>query len=556
MQTRTQIYIGVKMKILHISDFHLSEPQGFNEILSKSFYDEYIFKLKDALSEAPELIVITGDIVDKGNASNYAHAKLIIDYLIDTLKIEKDKILICPGNHDFNKDTGACVLSNDITSEYQTLEDKRFRFISINNETTALILDSMDLNNGINKSADFNDEDTHQLLTHIKNKKPKTLIIISHHPPLAPNSQTHSPFDEKNDGYNEKHIWAYGSYILQRLRQIPYNGLNVFWFCGDTHRPEFCAYQNFAHIHVCPSFNLIIPKNEDSKDGDFSSYILPTVGLIDVAAPKDSRHYYYEPEGHKGRGFLGNWKQREIELTNLSTQGTKKESLSKTPATILQSQELKNGEIELLDSDINQSIKEFISKNKLLNFGRFDTNKDISATAWVRTQPMFNDYKLYDSLVKVFIKKVRQLTLSVDSQQLLLVGVDHWGSILASRISQSCDIRFSAIAVKNNRNNYDSFETFNPNLLKEIKNKKIVIVVSDVISTGYSVRRVFDELSEHTNSAKFYNLAVLADPEQDRPNILSPFSKTFTACDAIRIPLIENTKLPCLSIVKSNLNYL
>ena len=103
------------MRIVHLSDIHLS----------KSNYDEFQNNYKSALikdlleyhSSTPiDLIVITGDLVDKGGDSlldipefgikdcPYDIFEIVfLNPIISALKIDKHRILFIPGNHDVDE---------------------------------------------------------------------------------------------------------------------------------------------------------------------------------------------------------------------------------------------------------------------------------------------------------------------------------------------------------------------------------------------------------------------------------------------------------------------
>lgn len=75
------------MKILHISDLHFHRSKNDNRAITKT--------LKFIGEKYPDhYIIITGDIVDDGDARQYDNA-------YDALKQFMGRIFIVPGNHDF-----------------------------------------------------------------------------------------------------------------------------------------------------------------------------------------------------------------------------------------------------------------------------------------------------------------------------------------------------------------------------------------------------------------------------------------------------------------------
>lgn len=91
------------MKILHLSDIHFRKDYGapknaYERMLSKMTHPEVFLThcLERALqAEAADLLVITGDLVDAGTASDYEALRALIERLSGGLPT-----FITPGNHD------------------------------------------------------------------------------------------------------------------------------------------------------------------------------------------------------------------------------------------------------------------------------------------------------------------------------------------------------------------------------------------------------------------------------------------------------------------------
>ncbi|MFA9486540.1 MULTISPECIES: metallophosphoesterase [unclassified Moraxella] len=77
-------------KIAQISDLHLSDESSFNQFLSV---------LTLALKESPDLLLLTGDLVNDGNRQGY-------DRLYKTLIFTKIPFLCLAGNHDVTAEIG------------------------------------------------------------------------------------------------------------------------------------------------------------------------------------------------------------------------------------------------------------------------------------------------------------------------------------------------------------------------------------------------------------------------------------------------------------------
>ena len=95
------------MKILHLSDFHIRKE-------NRSTYDELCKNINDAIGKAskkyefelnPEIVLVTGDFTETGNADEYKWFKEGFLKLLQLSGFNKVKyVMLVPGNHDFSWD--------------------------------------------------------------------------------------------------------------------------------------------------------------------------------------------------------------------------------------------------------------------------------------------------------------------------------------------------------------------------------------------------------------------------------------------------------------------
>lgn len=125
--------------ILHFSDYHYKSDKDadFRNIADK------LIKAVATLQTTPDLIVFSGDLLyDNISIENYRHVlDFLINPLLETLHLSKDKLLMVPGNHDMklndempmvrnelNKCQNVSELENFIANEEQfNLSIKRFK---------------------------------------------------------------------------------------------------------------------------------------------------------------------------------------------------------------------------------------------------------------------------------------------------------------------------------------------------------------------------------------------------------------------------------------------
>ena len=110
------------LNILHMSDWHLKpDREGSNT---------WIIGIKKALlrfiaevpQQSPNLLIISGDLANKGSGGDYAHVSQTIRELCEVLKLDEHKVFFVPGNHDVNH---ASLIANAcVSDDYEGLVNK------------------------------------------------------------------------------------------------------------------------------------------------------------------------------------------------------------------------------------------------------------------------------------------------------------------------------------------------------------------------------------------------------------------------------------------------
>lgn len=90
------------MLIAHLSDPHL-RPAGhlYQGLVDSNAMFEAAIRCLNALSPAPDLVILTGDLVDKGGRADYAEARRALSAI-------RQPLLVLPGNHDEREAFRAC----------------------------------------------------------------------------------------------------------------------------------------------------------------------------------------------------------------------------------------------------------------------------------------------------------------------------------------------------------------------------------------------------------------------------------------------------------------
>ena len=94
------------MLIAHLSDPHL-RPRGvlYQGLVDSNAMFEAALRQLEAMVPAPDLVLLTGDLVDEGGAADYAMAAELLGRI-------QQKLVVIPGNHDEREAFRACLGRN------------------------------------------------------------------------------------------------------------------------------------------------------------------------------------------------------------------------------------------------------------------------------------------------------------------------------------------------------------------------------------------------------------------------------------------------------------
>lgn len=88
----------MNFKILHLSDMHIASNEDSNHKMLRNNLVNYIKGIGDI-----DAIIITGDIVDRYDKKAFSVGKDFVGEILDATGLEKDRVLIVPGNHDMER---------------------------------------------------------------------------------------------------------------------------------------------------------------------------------------------------------------------------------------------------------------------------------------------------------------------------------------------------------------------------------------------------------------------------------------------------------------------
>ncbi len=92
------------MYILHLSDLHFGTNEDANNWHGQLADDlrQLLPKLESSQRQFLDALVISGDVANKSEPSEYEAAELFINRLVQDFGLQRNQIAIAPGNHDLN----------------------------------------------------------------------------------------------------------------------------------------------------------------------------------------------------------------------------------------------------------------------------------------------------------------------------------------------------------------------------------------------------------------------------------------------------------------------
>ena len=109
----------MEFRWIHVSDFHFTDadPYGRNVVL-RALVEQVRWQREHGFQA--HVIFATGDIANRGLASEYEPASVFFDNLLRAAGLEKSDLFVVPGNHDVDR-RAASGLSRSLTSEDESV---------------------------------------------------------------------------------------------------------------------------------------------------------------------------------------------------------------------------------------------------------------------------------------------------------------------------------------------------------------------------------------------------------------------------------------------------
>jgi len=599
--------------ILHFSDLHLHEPEIDDgpEHLRKKHFDEYIRDLaravKNEIKTPIDCLAITGDLVNKGRFVNFDHAIEVIQFACKEFNLNDSQVVVCPGNHDLDKDDELNGKPESARSKFRNFESKwanglakcnhnnRAVLCELNKNLFALSIDST-----LGAKTPFipgpgawsASESKDAALGWIKRKlanKGQLLVVLSHYPVEA--FQESLIADEEED-FIAKHIWVKGKELASRIgRWREGAGEKTLWLSGDVH----VEYRTSCYgIDFVTAGRL----GTRAEKGDGLQPRQAKVIQISSAAdiPTKVLTFNYKMPGNGMRNAGGKWsvESDSISTKNISSErnlrddlsvgstfvesittvskrrkvsGERKPNIGSAPKSDLTSHAIvgaRGSNVEILDPELEGQIITKIAEKKLYSVGRFETNETDTSLSWVSIGPLLNTTGILPITIKAMHKwicaKLNQGRNPSVFEKTLFLGMDCWGAVLASQLSILSGAQNFCVASRGSGLHYTSHERISKRVIKKVKESRAVVLVHDVIGTGQSLQNIHKQVvskldPKEVSKISWFALSLICDNSRSRNDTCGFLLGHGTACGSLRMPILSKSQLPDERVLPPQLSF-
>lgn len=567
--------------ILHITDFHIRDAVASDELLRTSHYATYVRQLVTSYQDfagahelpgAIDIVIATGDFVDRGRVAQFDHARRIIDAVTSECGISQDRVVVCPGNHDFIRLDEKNGRHQEARAAYNAFAERfgngtalergpswSLVRISSSGQDGCLVL-SLDATAGCggeDKPGILIDSEIDAISDAVQRRgRGQQLCIAAHYPGTADGFQPAAAHARER---MDRHVWGSGSVLIQKLVNMGVCARPIIVFAGDVHQEMLIGRAG----NVC----ITSGRFGTEFDGDgHDSLIHRQAVVVNTAHVADRLEVWlaqYDTKTHRAQGHTGRWEWNAKSVEIIGTpeivvpsrirpnKGANKTLGKAAPPT----PELATP--TLLNEALQEEIIDLIS-NGLYHLGRFaGSASDMVPMAWVRMGPILNDPGIPVQLLAAWEAKIRAWTGvgGTDAVSSAAVfGIDMVGATLGSRLAALLGTRFGALSMRPRATSTEESQRTSAMTAAGGTNKRdYAILITDVVQTGNTVREARRMLSTFEGSTfgggtRWMLLSICCDGQSNHVQIPQDMVH-ITACRDLRLPLLRRKDLPAENVL-------
>jgi hypoxanthine-guanine phosphoribosyltransferase len=214
----------------------------------------------------------------------------------------------------------------------------------------------------------------------------------------------------------------------------------------------------------------------------------------------------------------------------------------------------------VISKDGEEDILRALRDKGLYSWGRFATSGDQVLLSWVSVGPLLNVPELLGATVNDMSSWIenRLDEYSINVEEIVLIGIDCWGGVLASQISIITGATNFCVAARGRGEYHTSQESISDDVCEAVKRARAVVLVNDVVATGHTQKWVHDRIANalpnEAKDLKWLSLSVLADPSQPLAADCSFVIAHGTAC-RIKRPFLPADRVPPDDLVPTQISF-
>ncbi|GAB3333014.1 hypothetical protein GCM10027429_13090 [Marivirga atlantica] len=546
--------------ILHITDLHLNNFGGTDEHLRKRYYKEFLDGLVKCITDSNQkvdIIVISGDFVDKGKTDNFQYVSEIVEYIGLKLNVEKSNICACIGNHDYEykKEKSDGSNSSELRIPYKDFSIQYTATVIVSNDRACLEkLDSeiyylsLDSTLGSHlpdrkgKPGNISEEEVDIIVNDIlrENIPENSILLIGCHYPIEVFPNSLGGVSEEN--WSDKHQWSQAGFLRSRINNIP--GVLKIWFFGDTHFPDHLFYESALFVMTGRFGGSTNSESQLSRQ-------CKVVNIDEGSNIKNIATYNFRMTTHEDSAMNGYWSSEVSEIRTIQTSKNDREvPVTKTPIAPT----INFDDIDKISDTIEKKIIERIKNLDLYSFGRFKTSNDNTSLGWISINQLLNEQKILSSIVSKSVSRIENL-LNHSVSETAIIGLDFWGAIIGSQVSVRTGIKHFCLATRGHGQYHSNLEIKNTLLEEIIPNLKSIVVFIDVISSGSTVNKTIEAIKQLNGIIEFHLISVISNNNQLKSEFSRNLNSKGTFCLDLKIPVLNNIELPDEDILPPNIDF-
>lgn len=566
-----------KKYVLHITDLHIDDPVDGPENLRKGKYREYLGQLTETITAAGvpriDAIVATGDFVNLGKKENFLHAETVIIFLLQQFKLENSNLAACHGNHDLQQaleregkveeSRGPVIefmrkfANGSPTKSVDSVKDRAL-LCQPHPGIWCLMIDSLsgcDVSKAPNPGSLQLPKESDGIAELVSAVPQDEVLIVGTHYVVDPDVGRLAAFEDEQPDWYPRHFWIHATPIKERIWRMRKEPGKTVWLCGDVHR-EGCAVRD--------GILYVTTGRLGTRSGKEDSPILRQATVIEFSDTglRLLKATYRSSDNKAEYGdWNAQWATPESDAKVMTGVLDYKDYKSISSAPSFETSDATSANnMFVVSEEREEGILRAIRDKGLYSWGRFATSGDQVLLSWISVGPLLNVPELLGATVNDMSGWIqsRLNEYCINIEDVVLIGVDCWGGVLASQVSIITGATNFCVAARGRGEYHTSQETISDEVCETIKRARAVVLVNDVVATGHTQKWVYDKIAtvlpDRVKDLRWLSLSVLSDPSQPLAADCSFVDAHGTAC-RIKRPFLPADRVPPDDLVPTQISF-